>query len=269
MPELAEPFDGPKGLLVVDLEEPCAAALVTLVHVGTVAERLSVVGTFARGRAERSRSILVGPAAPSPAGGSMETEITFLGGRVEMFPQTAEIKLTQFGVEVMERDGDDAVRVLFPWGQIEKLTQRGSAVAAVYTWGRANPSPPAASSRSSPKRKRGPAPFAAASSSGLNNRHVCSERQPHPMHVVRSSRSRSSSAIRSSRWRRHPRESLAHCALVGARSGGNVVSASAISLSERPTRWADEMNASRRSTCRGNARRPLGLRSARIKPSAS
>jgi hypothetical protein len=64
----------------------------------------------------------------------METEITFLGGRMEMFPQTAEIKLTQFGVEVMQRDGDDAVRVLFPWGQIEKVTQRGSAVAAVYTW---------------------------------------------------------------------------------------------------------------------------------------
>jgi hypothetical protein len=53
---------------------------------------------------------------------------------VETFPQTAEIKLTQFGIEVMQRDGDDAVRVLFPWNQIEKLTQRGSAVAAVYTW---------------------------------------------------------------------------------------------------------------------------------------
>jgi hypothetical protein len=64
----------------------------------------------------------------------METEITFLGGRMETFPQTAEIKLTQHGVEVMQRDGDDAVRVLFPWNQIEKVTQRGAAVAAVYTW---------------------------------------------------------------------------------------------------------------------------------------
>jgi hypothetical protein len=53
---------------------------------------------------------------------------------METVPQTAEIKLTQHGVEVLQRDGDDAVRVLFPWGQIEKLTQRGSAVAAVYTW---------------------------------------------------------------------------------------------------------------------------------------
>jgi hypothetical protein len=64
----------------------------------------------------------------------METEITFVGGRIETFPQTADIKLTQFGIEVMQRDGDDAVRVLFPWGQIEKVTQRGAAVAAVYTW---------------------------------------------------------------------------------------------------------------------------------------
>ena len=64
----------------------------------------------------------------------METEITFLGGRMETFPQTAEIKLTQHGVEVLQRDGDDAVRVLFPWNQIEKVTQRGLAVAAVYTW---------------------------------------------------------------------------------------------------------------------------------------
>ena len=64
----------------------------------------------------------------------METEIPFLGGRMETFPPTADIKLTQFGLEVMQRDGDDAVRVLFPWNQIEKVTQRGAAVAAVYTW---------------------------------------------------------------------------------------------------------------------------------------
>ena len=64
----------------------------------------------------------------------METEITFVGGRVETFDQSVDIKLNQFGMEVLSRDGDDAVRVLFPWGQIEKVTQRGAAVAAVYTW---------------------------------------------------------------------------------------------------------------------------------------
>ena len=64
----------------------------------------------------------------------MDTEITFVGGKVETFDQSVDIKLTQFGLEAMSRDGDDAVRVLFPWGQIEKVTQRGAAVAAVYTW---------------------------------------------------------------------------------------------------------------------------------------
>lgn len=64
----------------------------------------------------------------------MDTEITFLGGRVETFDQTHDIKLTQFGIEVLARKGDEAVRVLFPWGQIEKVTQSGAAVAAVYTW---------------------------------------------------------------------------------------------------------------------------------------
>jgi hypothetical protein len=64
----------------------------------------------------------------------VDTEITFVGGRVETFDQSVDIKLNQFGMEVLSRDGDDAVRVLFPWGQIEKVTQRGAAVAAVYTW---------------------------------------------------------------------------------------------------------------------------------------
>jgi hypothetical protein len=64
----------------------------------------------------------------------VETEITFVGGKAETFDASIEVKLTQFGVEVLSRDGDDAVRVLFPWGQIEKITQRGAAIAAVYTW---------------------------------------------------------------------------------------------------------------------------------------
>lgn len=64
----------------------------------------------------------------------METEITFLGGRVEQFDPSSEIKLTQHGVEVVSRDGDDVVRVLFPWAQIERVTQRGAAVSAVYTY---------------------------------------------------------------------------------------------------------------------------------------
>ncbi len=65
---------------------------------------------------------------------AVETQITFVGGRTETFDPSIDIKLNQFGIEVLSRDGDDAVRILFPWAQIEKVTQRGAAVAAVYTW---------------------------------------------------------------------------------------------------------------------------------------
>ena len=64
----------------------------------------------------------------------METEITFLGGRVERFDASTDIKLTQYGLQVEVRDADDLTRVLFPWGQIERITQHGPAVAAVYTY---------------------------------------------------------------------------------------------------------------------------------------
>jgi hypothetical protein len=64
----------------------------------------------------------------------METEVTFIGGRTESFDVSAEIKLTQFGVEVLQRDGDEQVRVLFPWAQIERVTQRGANVSSVYTY---------------------------------------------------------------------------------------------------------------------------------------
>jgi hypothetical protein len=64
----------------------------------------------------------------------METEITFLGGRVETFDASTDIKLTQYGVQVEIREADDLIRVLFPWGQIERITQRGPSVSAAYTY---------------------------------------------------------------------------------------------------------------------------------------
>jgi hypothetical protein len=64
----------------------------------------------------------------------MDTEITFVGGRVESFPPTMEIKMTPFGVEVLSLEGEESVRVLFPWAQIEKVTQRGAAVSAIYKY---------------------------------------------------------------------------------------------------------------------------------------
>ncbi len=64
----------------------------------------------------------------------METEITFLGGRVESFDASVTIKMTQYGVEALTSAAGESVRVLFPWAQIEKISQRGADVAAIYTY---------------------------------------------------------------------------------------------------------------------------------------
>ncbi len=62
----------------------------------------------------------------------MYTEIRFLEGEPLTFDEAADIKMTQLGVEITERQGDDTVRVLFPWSRIERVTQRGAAVSAIY-----------------------------------------------------------------------------------------------------------------------------------------
>jgi hypothetical protein len=64
----------------------------------------------------------------------METEISFVNGSVETFSPEMDIKMTPYGVEVVSRDGDEGVRVLFPWAQIEKVTQRGANVSAIYSY---------------------------------------------------------------------------------------------------------------------------------------
>jgi hypothetical protein len=64
----------------------------------------------------------------------VDTEITFLGGRVETFPASMEIKMTPYGVEVLSRTEEESIRVLFPWAQIEKITQRGATMSAIYTY---------------------------------------------------------------------------------------------------------------------------------------
>ena len=92
------------------------------------------LGTFGRGAQERGEAYWNFGSVRAGGRNAVETEITFVGGRAETFDPSIDIKLTQFGIEVLSRDGDDAVRVLFPWAQIEKVTQRGAAVAAVYTW---------------------------------------------------------------------------------------------------------------------------------------
>ena len=62
----------------------------------------------------------------------MDTEIRFVEGQVQTYDESAEIKMTPFGVEITERRGEDIVRVLFPWARVASLTQRGAEVSAIY-----------------------------------------------------------------------------------------------------------------------------------------
>jgi hypothetical protein len=64
----------------------------------------------------------------------VNTQIDFVGGGDTSFGDGAEVKMTPLGVEVREREGDETVRVLFPWARIEKVTQRGPEVAAIYSF---------------------------------------------------------------------------------------------------------------------------------------
>jgi hypothetical protein len=62
----------------------------------------------------------------------MRTEIRFLEGETLAYDETADVKMTQLGVEITESQGDDQIRVLFPWARIERVTQRGATVSAIY-----------------------------------------------------------------------------------------------------------------------------------------
>ncbi|GIU97818.1 MAG: hypothetical protein KatS3mg013_1621 [Actinomycetota bacterium] len=64
----------------------------------------------------------------------MKTLIHFVDGQRTEFDDEAEVKMTPLGVEVRERDGEETVRVLFPWARIDKVEQRGREVAAIYSY---------------------------------------------------------------------------------------------------------------------------------------
>ena len=64
----------------------------------------------------------------------MRTDIAFIDGKTTTFDETADVKMTPLGVEILQRDQDEQVRVLFPWARIESVTQRGANVAAIYTY---------------------------------------------------------------------------------------------------------------------------------------
>jgi len=63
----------------------------------------------------------------------MKTEVHLVGGKEVLFDGDADVKMTPLGVEVREREGEETVRVLFPWTRIEKVTQRGAEIAAIYS----------------------------------------------------------------------------------------------------------------------------------------
>ena len=66
---------------------------------------------------------------------STTTEIYFVGGEsLELDEGSATVKMTDHGVEVIQTEGEDKVKVLFPWARIEKVTQRGPSVGAIYTY---------------------------------------------------------------------------------------------------------------------------------------
>jgi hypothetical protein len=63
----------------------------------------------------------------------MRTKIHFVGGEVASFDSgDSSIKMGQFGVEVVQSNGEEPLRVLFPWPRIKKVEQRGEEVVAVY-----------------------------------------------------------------------------------------------------------------------------------------
>jgi hypothetical protein len=64
----------------------------------------------------------------------VKTDISFVDGKTTSFDETADVKMTPLGVEILQRDGAEQVRVLFPWARIESVTQRGANVAAIYTY---------------------------------------------------------------------------------------------------------------------------------------
>ena len=64
----------------------------------------------------------------------MRTDIAFIDGKTSTFDESANVKMTPLGVEILQQNGTEQIRVLFPWARIESVTQRGANVAAVYTY---------------------------------------------------------------------------------------------------------------------------------------
>ena len=64
----------------------------------------------------------------------MKIEIHLVGGQVSEFGDEARVRVTDHGVEVTEKNDEETVRVLFPWGRIERVTQRGAELTSIYQY---------------------------------------------------------------------------------------------------------------------------------------
>jgi hypothetical protein len=62
----------------------------------------------------------------------VKTEIAFVDGKSVEFDEDAEVKMSDHGIEVIVPEGEGKIRVLFPWGRIEKVTQRGAEVGYIH-----------------------------------------------------------------------------------------------------------------------------------------
>ena len=64
----------------------------------------------------------------------MRTEITFVEGGSQAFEARAAVKKTDHGIEVTYLEGEETLRVLFPWNRIERVTQSGPELSSTYTY---------------------------------------------------------------------------------------------------------------------------------------
>lgn len=62
----------------------------------------------------------------------MRTDIHLIDGKTTTFEGDEDVRITDHGVEITQGMGKDALRILFPWNRIEKVTQRGPEISATY-----------------------------------------------------------------------------------------------------------------------------------------
>ncbi len=63
----------------------------------------------------------------------VKTEIHFVNGEILAVDEDeTRVKMTEHGIEILEHEGDDEIKILFPWTRIDKVQQRGPSIGAIY-----------------------------------------------------------------------------------------------------------------------------------------